>query len=196
MESYVMRLLSIDYISLLSAVAIIIVASVAIKEAFEKFCKAFGIELSYLREKEEMKTCQTQVKKELAQLQERQGRFEEEHRENVKARDEFNQEVMELIEGLKNDIKNLGDHIEKREAEKRFKNLRNDILNFADRIPKSEHVSAELVEQMFDEIQDYENLVSVYNFKNNRVNASIAVITAKYQEMLLQGKITKRMEDD
>ena len=194
MNDYIFQLAQIDYISLLSAVAIIMVATVVIKEGIEKFCNTVGLEFSWIRARRERSECEQKIREDLEALKQRQEMFETEHKENVKAWDKFNKEVMDCIEGLKNEIKALGDHIEKREAEKRFKKLRYDILNFADRITKSESITAELVEQVFDEIQDYENLVEAYDFKNNRVNASMAVIQARYQELLMQGKIIK--EDD
>lgn len=191
MEEYIIKLASIDFVSLLSALSIIIVATVVIKEAIEKFCKVVGIEFAWIRRQKERAEYEEKVKTDLDTLSKRQTELENLHNEAMEARTNFNRTVLESIDSLKNDISSLADHIDKREAEKRFKKLRFDILNFADKISKSESITAELIEQVFDEISDYENLVESYNFKNNRVNTSIAVIQAKYQELLMQGKIVK-----
>ena len=69
--------------------------------------------------------------------------------------------------------------------------MRYDILNFANLLSSKSVVSAELINQVYKEISEYEELSEKYHLKNNQVNASVAVISAKYQEMLLNGQIKK-----
>ena len=191
MNGKIIELMSIDYPSFLAAMVTIIAGFLAIKEILERFCKAVGIEFSWIKSRRETQECQQTIKHDLEELAKRQRELKEERKRDMDERARFDNEIKKCIEGIKQEIADLGEHIEKREAEKRFKKLRFDILNFADRISKSESISSELVEQVFDEIQDYENLVSEYEFKNNRVNASIVVIQQKYQELLMQGKVFK-----
>jgi len=189
MNQHLANLLAINYVDLLLALGTIVVGFVAIKKALEEFCQAFGIRLRYIEEKEEMKKCQTEVKTRLAELNDRQDKFEKQHEENIKARDEFNKEIIGCINELKQDIINLRQEIEYREAEKRFKKLRFDLLNFASRIAQSEEITGELISQVNHEITEYEELVEQYKFKNNRVNASIKIIQEKYEQLLREGKI-------
>lgn len=189
MNQHLANLLAINYVDLLLALGTIVVGFVAIKKALEEFCQAFGIRLRYVEEKEEMKKCQTEVKTRLAELNDRQDKFEKQHEENIKARDEFNKEMIGCINELKEDIINLRQEIEYREAEKRFKKLRFDLLNFASRIAQSEEITGELISQVNHEITEYEELVEQYKFKNNRVNASIKIIQEKYEQLLREGKI-------
>ena len=189
MNQHLANLLAINYVDLLLALGTIIVGFVAIKKALEEFCQAFGIRLRYVEEKKEMQKCQTEVKTSLRELEERQNRFEKQHEENIKARDEFNKEMIGCINELKEDIINLRQEIEYREAEKRFKKLRFDLLNFASRIAQSEEITGELISQVNHEITEYEELVEQYKFKNNRVNASIKIIQEKYEQLLREGKI-------
>lgn len=189
MNQHLGNLLAINYVDLLLALGTIIVGFVAIKKALEEFCQTFGIKLRYVEEKKEMHKCQTEVKTSLRELEERQDRFEKQHEENIKVRDEFNKEMIGCINELKEDIVNLRQEIEYREAEKRFKKLRFDLLNFASRIAQSEEITGELISQVNHEITEYEELVEQYNFKNNRVNASIKIIQEKYEQLLREGKI-------
>ena len=189
MNQHLANLLAINYVDLLLALGTIIVGFVAIKKALEEFCQAFGIRLRYVDEKEEMRKCQTEVKTRLGELNDRQDKFEKQHEENIKARDEFNKEMIGCINELKEDIINLRQEIEYREAEKRFKKLRFDLLNFASRIAQSEEITGELISQVNHEITEYEELVEQYKFKNNRVNASIKIIQEKYEQLLREGKI-------
>ena len=191
MNQHLINMLSIDYVSLLLALGTVVVGFVAIKEAVEKFCKTFGIHLAYLDEKAEMRRCQVEVKASLKELKERQDLFEKQHEENIAVRDKFNQEIIDRVQELKDDIIEMDRRIEKREAEKRFKKLRYDILNFANAISNMNTISNEMIQQIFDECSEYENLSGEYGFKNDRVNVSISVIKDKYEELLREGKITK-----
>lgn len=163
----------------------------AIKKGVEEFCKTFGIRLRYLEEKQEMKSCQTEVKTRLAELSARQDKFEHQHEENIKARDKFNNKMIECINDIKADIVDMRDEIEIREAEKRFKKLRYDILNFANQIVSAQQISAEMIDQIFEECAEYEKISEGYGFKNDRVNVSMSVIRSKYEELLKEGRITK-----
>ena len=182
---------SIDYVSLLSAVAIIVVGSVAAKEALTKFCNMLGIEFSWVRANKERIAMEKQIEEDIKDLSKKQDDFELLRIQDIESRETFNKTIVDSISSLKDYITTLEKNIDIREAEKRFKKLRFDILNFADRISKSEQISAELIDQIYDEITEYEELAETYEFKNNRVNASIVVIQNKYTELLGQGKIYK-----
>ena len=191
MNQHLLNIMSIDYVSLLLALGTIVVGFVAIKKALEEFCQTFGIELKYIREKREQMECQTEVKSKLAELNERQDKFEHQHEESIKARDKFNKEIIECINDLIADLVDMRDEIEIREAEKRFKKLRYDILNFANQIASAQQISAEMIDQIFDECNEYEKLSEDFGFKNDRVNVSMSVIKSKYEELLKEGRITK-----
>jgi hypothetical protein len=183
-------MLSIDYTALLLSLGTIIIGGVAIKEALEKFCKAFGIKLKYVEEREEAKKCQTEVKAGLKDLAEKQGKLEELREKDVEMSKKTDKEIMNIVYSLKQDIQMLAYDMEVREAEARFKKLRYDICNFAVRISNSsEEISSDLIKNLYTEINEYEELAEKYNFKNNRVNDSIEVISNKYKQMLLEGKI-------
>lgn len=191
MNDYIFKMASIDYLSLLTAIGIIVIGSVAVKEAFVRFCNMLGLEFSWIRAKRERDIRDKKVEEELRELAIRQKELEVLRMQDIESRDEFNKTIVNNIESVRDEILSLDKCIALREAEKRFKKLRFDILNFADRISKSEQISAELIDQIFEEISEYEDLARTYGFKNNRVNASIAVIHAKYQELLMLGKIVK-----
>ena len=191
MNQHLANLLAINYVDLLLALGTIIVGFVAIKKALEEFCQTFGIKLRYVEEKKEMHKCQTEVKTSLRELEERQDRFEKQHEENIKVRDKFNKEIMDCINELKADIVDMRDEMEIREAEKRFKKLRYDILNFANQIVSAQQISAEMIDQIFEECAEYEKISEGYGFKNDRVNVSMSVIQSKYEELLKEGRITK-----
>ena len=191
MNQHLINLFAINYVDLALALATIVIGFVAIKKAVEEFCQTFGIKLRYLEEKQEMKKCQTEVKTRLAELGLRQDKFEKQHGDNVKARDKFNKEIMERIDALHKDIDAMREEIDRREAQKRFKKLRYDLLNFSDKIVRCESVSAEMISEIYDEIELYENLSKEYGFENGRVNVSISVIQQKYEELLKNGKVTR-----
>lgn len=194
MNDYLTQLLSIDYISLLSAVAIIMGATVAIKELIEKFCKATGIEFAWIRSNRERQESEKKIREDLEVITRRQKDLEEQHANDVKSRDKFNQEIIDNMELLKEKITSLSETMERREAEKRFERLRDDILTFANELSSRTHISEEYISNIYRKINEYEKLHDQYDFQNNQAPASIAAITVKYQEMLLNGQITK--DDD
>jgi len=191
MNDYVKWLSSINYPALLSAVCMVVVGSVAAKEAVIKFCDSFGIEFSWVRAKREREDTEAKIEEDMKTLADKQVELENLRKQDIEKRDEFEKTIVANIDSLKDDISTLANQIEVREAKKRFRKLRFDILNFADRIVNSEQISAELIDQIFDEISEYEELSHEYEFKNNRVNSSVKVIQAKYEELLKQGKIYK-----
>ena len=195
MNEYIVDLMSIDYFSLISAIVIIMGAIIALKELFEKFCGIVGIEFAWIKAKNEMKECQITVKKELANLQDRQDKFEKEHKVNIAKRNEFNGQIIESIKEIKEEIYDLNKSIERREAEKKFEKLRDDIVKFANELAMMETVSSELMENIYRKIGAYETLHEEFGFKNNQAPVSIKAIEQKYQEMILSGHITNKEEE-
>lgn len=195
MNEYIVDLMSIDYFSLISAIVIIMGAIIALKELFEKFCGIVGIEFAWIKAKNEMRECQITVKKELADLQDRQDKFEKEHKENIAKRNEFNGQIIESIKEIKTEISELNRSIERREAEKRFEKLRDDIVEFASGLATRETVSSELMENIYRKIGLYESLHEEFGFKNSQAPISIEVIKKKYEDMLLKGQVTKKEEN-
>ena len=195
MNEYIMDLMSIDYISLLSAIVVIMAAVIALKELLEKFCNAVGIEFSWIKAKNDMKECQTTIKRELADLRERQDRFEQEHKINIEKRNQFNEQIISSINMIKDSIVDFKSDIERKEAEKKFEKLRDDIVSFANELALRDTVSAELMENIYRKIVAYESLHEEFGFKNNQAPVSIKAIEQKYQEMILSGHITKKEEE-
>ena len=195
MNEYIQDLASIDYLSLLTSAVIVMSAILALKSLVEKFCDAVGIEFSWIKEKKELKACQTTIKKELRELRERQDVFEKEHRENIEKRDEFDKEIISAINMIKESIADFKADIERKEAEKKFEKLRDDIVHFANELALRDTVSAELMENVYRKINVYHSLSEEYGFKNSQAPVSIKAIEQKYQEMILSGHITKKEED-
>lgn len=189
MSEQLVALLSVDYFSFVIALATVIAGTVAVKEGVERFCRAVGIEFSWIRAKREQKECQEKIRKDLDDITKRQTELEDLRKTDIEAKEEFNKMMVESVNSIKDDIVELKKDIDVREAEKRFRKLRYDILNFANQISQAHQVSAELVDQIYEEITEYEELSERYQFKNNRVNASVNVIQAKYQELLQNGQI-------
>lgn len=195
MNEYIKDLASIDYLSLITSVVIIMGAVVALKELLERFCNAVGIELYWVREKRELKNCQETVKKELTELKERQDRFEQEHKINIEKRNQFNEQIITAINTIKDSIVDFKSDIERKEAEKKFEKLRDDIVSFANELALRDTVSSELMENIYRKIVAYESLHEEFGFKNNQAPVSIKAIEQKYQEMILSGHITKKEEE-
>lgn len=195
MNEYIKDLASIDYLSLITSVVIIMGAVVALKELLERFCNTIGIELYWVREKRELKDCQETVKKELADLRERQDRFEQEHKINIEKRNQFNKQIISSINMIKDSIIDFKADVERKEAEKKFEKLRDDIVGFANELALRDTVSAELMENIYRKIVAYESLHEEFGFKNNQAQVSIKAIEQKYQEMILNGHITNKEEE-
>lgn len=195
MNEYIKDLASIDYLSLITSVVIIMGAVVALKELLERFCNTVGIELYWVREKRELKNCQESVKKELADLRERQDKFEQEHKINIEKRNQFNEQIISSINMIKDSIVDFKSDVERKEAEKKFEKFRDDIVSFANELALRDTVSAELMENIYRKIVAYESLREEFGFKNNQAPVSIKAIEQKYQEMILNGHITNKEEE-
>lgn len=195
MNEYIKDLASIDYLSLITSVVIIMGAVVALKELLERFCNTVGIELYWVREKRELKDCQETVKKELVDLRERQDKFEQEHKISIERRNQFNEQIISSINMIKDSIVDFKADVERKEAEKKFEKLRDDIVSFANELALRDTVSAELMENIYRKIVAYESLHEEFGFKNNQAQVSIKAIEQKYQEMILSGHITSKEEE-
>ena len=191
MNEYIKLLAEIDLFGLLIALGIVVLTVVTGRDLLEKFCDAIGIEFSWVRKKRELDAYRLKVKDDLETLQERQTKFEEEHKQNIAARDKFNKDVIENIEQIRNDMKALSEDIDRGRAEDRFKKLKYYVISSANRIIRKEIVSEELVRRIYEDIREYHDLQQKYGFENDQATASIAVFTEKYKEMLKTGHMTQ-----
>lgn len=189
MNPHLIEILSINYVDFLLALGTIIVGSVVIKEAIEKFCDAFGIEFKWIRKKREKEKLCANVQAEVKLLSERLELLRNMRDADLQRGDQLENGIAKALEEIRKDIIELRETMTHNEAVKRFKVLRREILTFANDLPHKESVSAELIRQVYKEINEYEELSKNHNFKNNQVNASIAVIQEKYMEMLAKGLI-------
>ena len=195
MREQIMELLTINYVEAFISFVIIMSAAVVVKEGLERFCRAFDIELKWVKRREEMEKCQTKVSKAVDQIIARQDELENMQKIERDVREKNDQSIISAIQVVHDELTQMDENMKRREAEQRFRKLRYDILNFANKISGHERVSAELISQVYKEISEYDNLCVRYGFKNHQVTASVAVITAKYQEMLAEGKITNNDDD-
>ena len=189
MNPHLIEILSINYVDFLLALGTIIVGSVVIKEAIVKFCDAFGIEFKWIRKKREKEKLCANVQAEVKLLSERLELLRSMRDADLQRGDQLENGIAKALEEIRKDIIELRETMTYNEAVKRFKVLRREILTFANDLPHKESVSAELIRQVYKEINEYEELSKNHNFKNNQVNASIAVIQEKYMEMLAKGLI-------
>lgn len=189
MNPHLIEILSINYVDFLLALGTIIVGSVVIKEAIEKFCDAFGIEFKWIRKKREKEKLCANVQAEVKLLSERLELLRNMRDADLQRSDQLENGIAKALEEIRKDIIELRETMTHNEAVKRFQVLRREILTFANDLPHKESVSAELIRQVYKEINEYEELSKNHNFKNNQVNASIAVIQEKYMEMLAKGLI-------
>ena len=161
----------------------------AIKELLERFCKAFGVEFSWIRENRERSECEKRIKADLEIISEKEKVLETQRENDRIIRDKFNKDIMDSMEMLQNNLNSLSDSIERREAEKKFERLRDDILGFANQLSSKDTITDELISHIYKKINTYEELQNKYKFQNNQTPASIAAITARYQQMLINGQV-------
>lgn len=184
-------MLSINYVDFLLALITVVVGMTATKELLEKFCKAFGIEFSWIRQNRERSECEKKIKADLDAIRERQKTLEVQQEKDRIIREEFNKSVIESISALRVNLDDLSNSIERREAEKKFEKLRDDILSFANQLSSQDTINDELISHIYNKINTYEELQEKYKFQNNQTPASIAAITARYQQMLINGQVEK-----
>lgn len=185
-------MLSVNYVDFLFALITVVVGMTAIKELLEKFCKAFGVEFSWIRANRERSECEKNIKSNLEIITQKQKELESQQEKDRINREKFNQEMIAAMDALKSELNSLSDSIERREAEKKFEKLRDDILNFANQLSAKETISDELITHIYKKINMYEELQEKYKFQNNQTPASIAAITARYQQMLINGQVEER----
>lgn len=190
MIEYIKLLAEIDFASIIFAVVVIAFVVVGGKELIEKFCKTVGLEFSWIRKSRELDEYRAKIRKDLDDLQKRQKDFEEEHKENIAAREVFNKEMIDSLEDIRKDVRTLAEELDRGRAEDRFKKLKYYIVSSANRIVRKEVVSEELIKGIYADINEYNELHMKYGFENDQVPASVAVITEKYKEMLKAGHVT------
>lgn len=185
LPDHLLRMMQIDYITLILAIATIAVGILAIKKFIDEFASAFGFVPIWTRKRMEEQKEREQIRTQLNVLTENQ--------KELKAIQEHDIERMEALSSalieLKEDISNLGERIDKREHDKEFRRLRWRIINFANELPEREVVSLEVWNEVWDGIRKYEEMCEKYGYKNGQTTSSVNVITMRYESDIASGRI-------
>ncbi len=185
LPDHLLRMMQIDYITLILAIATIAVGILAIKKFIDEFASAFGFVPIWTRKRMEEQKDREQIRTQLNVLTENQ--------KELKAIQEHDIERMEALSSalieLKEDISNLGKRIDKREHDKEFRRLRWRIINFANELPEREVISLEVWNEVWDGIRKYEEMCEKYGYKNGQTTSSVNVITMRYESDIASGKI-------
>lgn len=185
LPDHLLRMMQIDYITLILAIATIAVGILAIKKFIDEFASAFGFVPIWTRKRMEEQKDREQIRTQLNVLTENQ--------KELKAIQEHDIERMEALSSalieLKEDISNLGERIDKREHDKEFRRLRWRIINFANELPEREIISLEVWNEVWDGIRKYEEMCEKYGYKNGQTTSSVNVITMRYESDIASGKI-------
>lgn len=97
----------------------------------------------------------------------------------------INAEVIQKVDKLEGDLRNLKDRSEEHEA----KSCRIRILRFGDEIRHGVHHSKEHFDQILLDITEYENYCNDHpRFKNNMTVITTGVIMSTYQECFKENK--------
>lgn len=103
----------------------------------------------------------------------------------------INAEVIQKVDKLEGDLRNLKEHSEEHEA----KSCRIRILRFGDEILHGVHHSKEHFDQILLDITDYENYCKDHpRFKNNMTAITTSVIMSTYQECWMEKKFQEPQE--
>lgn len=185
LPDHLLRMMQIDYITLILAIATIAVGILAIKKFIDEFASAFGFVPIWTRKRMEEQKDREQIRTQLNVLTENQ--------KELKAIQEHDIERMEALSSalieLKEDISELGKRIDKREHDKEFRRLRWRIINFANELPEREVVSLEVWNEIWDGIRKYEEMCEKYGYKNGQTTSSVNVITMRYESDIASGRI-------
>jgi len=185
LPDHLLRMMQIDYITLILAIATIAVGILAIKKFIDEFASAFGFVPIWTRKRMEEQKDREQIRTQLNVLTENQ--------KELKAIQEHDIERMEALSSalieLKEDISELGKRIDKREHDKEFRRLRWRIINFANELPEREVISLEVWNEIWDGIRKYEEMCEKYGYKNGQTTSSVNVITMRYESDIASGRI-------
>ena len=103
----------------------------------------------------------------------------------------INAEVIQKVDKLEGDLRNLKDRSEEHEA----KSCRIRILRFGDEILHGVHHSKEHFDQILLDITEYENYCREHpRFKNNMTSITTSVIMSTYQECWKKNKFEEPHE--
>lgn len=103
----------------------------------------------------------------------------------------INAEVIQKVDKLEGDLRNLKDRSEEHEA----KSCRIRILRFGDEILHGVHHSKEHFDQILLDITEYEHYCKDHpRFKNNMTSITTSVIMATYQECWKENKFEEPHE--
>ncbi len=103
----------------------------------------------------------------------------------------INAEVIQKVDKLEGDVRNLKDRSEEHEA----KSCRIRILRFGDEILHGVHHSKEHFDQILLDITEYENYCKDHpRFKNNMTTITTSVIMSTYQECWKENKFEEPRE--
>lgn len=181
------KLMQIDYITLILAMATIAVSILAIKKFIDEFASAFGFVPIWTRKRIELQEEREQIKTQLNAFAENQKEFKTIQENNIKRMEVLSSGLVEL----KKDISVLSERIDKRERDKEFRRLRWRIINFANELPEREIISLEVWNEVWDGIKKYEDMCEKYKYKNGQTTSSVKVITSRYEHDIALGKIIK-----
>ena len=171
-------------------VSAIIVAMLAFKflsELFEWFVKKFGIETKSVREKKENADLLKTTAKNLAKLQEKHTKDEENFSNKL---DKHITESERDRNKLHIEQKSLTDSIKKLTSiivDKEISDYRWEIINLADKISEGKKVSKECLKHAIATHAKYEVVIEENGLTNGEVDISMEIINDEYRNRLKDG---------
>lgn len=179
------KMIQIDYITLILAIATIAVGVLAIKKFIDEFASAFGFVPIWTRRKLEEQKEREEIRKQLEILTKNQKKIKDIQASDVEKMEALSSCLVEVRE----DISKLSERIDKRERDKEFRRLKWRIINFANELSTREDISLEVWNEVWDGIKKYENMCEIYEYKNGQTTSSVNVIAQRYEHDIALGKI-------
>lgn len=178
-----MQLTSIDYISMISVIIVFATSITALKIGMDKFFDTFEIIPPWEKAKKEETKYRKDVRSQLTDLKQQESDFEKIQLDYRIQNEKTTKELLESISILSEDIKNLRQHIEDMELDRKIKKYRWDLNNFATQLSRGIKYGKDQFDIIFQEHEEYKTLLREHNMTNGQTTIAMDIIRKYYKKL-------------
>ena len=139
-----------------------------------------------IRRKEEEQKYKKDVYHQLKLLKDQDEEIERLQADYRERSEKTTKEILDSLTILSDDIRSLGERIEKIEFNKKIKKYRWDINNFATQLTRGVNYGKDQFDIIFQEHDEYQELLKEHHLSNGQTSIAMDVIRKRYKELYLK----------
>lgn len=168
---------------MISVIIVFATSITALKIGMDKFFDTFEIIPPWEKAKKEETKYRKDVRSQLTDLKQQESDFEKIQLDYRIQNEKTTKEILESISILSEDIKNLRQHIEDMELDRKIKKYRWDLNNFATQLSRGIKYGKDQFDIIFQEHEEYKTLLREHNMTNGQTTIAMDIIRKYYKKL-------------